>query len=229
MDEAKRVEKVDGAGMEDEAGRIRRAAEQARDALDHAREGLAAGASGIADVARRAVGETRERAEKVIEFVREAETDEHLKSSVARGTGSSLDRAGDMLIDSAPAIGRNVERAAEGLGHVLHRISGPLAAVLGAIAGTVGGWWRRAAQGEYSVSLDIETLCREHFEGSAAPTGMTFDRAWTGYSLGFIAQQNPEYHGRAFDEIEGDLSGGFERREEFDVLRDYARFGFERR
>jgi hypothetical protein len=215
----------------EEPGVLKRVAERARETAERAKEGMAAGASGVAEFTRTAAHETRERASRVVEFVSEAEADAELKQNVTATTEHSLDRAGDALIDAAPAIGRGVERAAEKTGQALHAIARPLAVVLGAIAGTLGGWWKKASEERVDLPAEEERVCRAHFATiTVMPAEMTFDQARTGYSLGYIASRNPAYRGRGFEEIEPDLRQGFrgEQADEYDALREFTRYGYDR-
>jgi hypothetical protein len=218
-----------------EAGRLERVAERTRDALERAKDGMAAGASGLAEMTRSAASETAERAGRVVEFVREAETDVELKSKVSETTEGALHQAGDRLSGAAPAIGRTAEAAAAKVGQALHSVAHPLAVVLGVIAGTVGGWWKKAAADASGAGAGLpsaeEHACRAHFATvTLLPAGMTFDRARTGYALGYLAGRNPEYAGREFEAIEPDLRQGFsgETADEYDALREFARYGYVR-
>ena len=59
---------------------------------------------------------------------------------------------------------------------------------------------------------------------------MTYERALPGYTLGYVAAGNPGYRGRRFEEIEPDLRHGFteEPGTDYDTLRDFTRYGYER-
>lgn len=220
MDERKQVQRMGDPAEDEERGRLGRVAERTREKLSHARDGLSAGASGV-----------MERAGSAVEFVREAETDAELKSSVSTRTERVLDGAGHKLVDAAPAIGRNAERAAEKVGQALSAISRPLAAVLGTVAGTLGGWWARAAENRWELSQADEEACRQHFTSiTVVSPGMTYERARTGYALGYVASRNPDYVGRPFEELEGDLRRGFgeEHEHSYDSLREFTRYGYER-
>jgi hypothetical protein len=104
--------------------------------------------------------------------------------------------------------------------------------ILGAIAGTVGGWWKKAAADAGSgLPAEEEQACRAHFATLAMlPAGMTYDQARTGYALGYLAGRNPDYQGRQFEDIERDLRQGFtgENAEEYGALREFTRYGYGR-
>jgi hypothetical protein len=217
--------------------RVAKVAEQAREKLDGAREklegareGIAAGAASVAEVTRSVAHETRERAGKVVEIVRESEPDAELRATVSTRTESSLDRAGSALQGAAPTIGRATEKAAEKVGQAIRAVAHPLAVVLGTIAGTLGGWWKTASERRFEMPGAEEEACRLHFTSIAVlPAEMTYERARTGYSLGYLARQNPGYSGRGFEEIEPELRAGFiDRPDEYDSLRDFTRWAYER-
>lgn len=221
-----------GEPMNDqEPGRLNRMAEQTREAMGRAKEKVAAGAAGATEMSRTAVSGARDRAGRVVDFVREAESDAELKGAVSSRTEHSIDRASEALINAAPAIGRGSERAAEKVGQALHLISGPFGAILGAIAGTLGGWWKKAAQDPYELPETDEQACREHFATLAVvPSSMTYDRARSGYALGYVASRNPDYQGRPFEELEPELRRGFgdEHAEDYEALREFTRYGYGR-
>ncbi|CAN5737255.1 hypothetical protein BH23GEM6_BH23GEM6_07000 [soil metagenome] len=231
MDAQNRNDQLTEPVTEEAAGLIRRVAEGTRETAARAKEGLAAGASGVLEFTKTAAHETREKAGRVVEFVKEAAPDEQLKASVSISTEQSLDKAADVVIGAAPAIGRNAELAAEKLGQALHAVARPLAAILGVIAGTVGGWWKKAAEERHELPSHHEQACRTHFATvTLPPPGMTFEKARTGYELGYLASRNPTYRGRSFVEIEPDLQLGFgpDRAAEYDDLRDFASYGYSR-
>lgn len=212
--------------------RLERAKERTRETLEKTKEGMAAGASGVAEFTKKAAGRTADGAGRAVEFVREAETDTELKGKVKQATETSIHRAGHRLSDAAPAIGRGAERVADTLGSALHYAARPLAAIVGAIAGTVGGWWKKAASGSASGFPEHEEqACRAHFATLVTvEPEMTYDRARTGYELGYVASRNPDYQGRSFEEIEDDLRQGFagEHASEYDALRDFTRYSYGR-
>lgn len=213
-----------------EGGRVERMKERTRETIDRARDRLAAGAAGATEMGRTAVTGARDRATRVAEFVREAETDEELKGAVTQRTENSLDRAADALTRAAPTIGRGTEKVAEKLGQAMHAISHPTGVALGTIAGTLGGWWRKAADEQMDLPVLDDHACQEHFGTIAAPPpGMTYEQARPAYALGYTASRNPSYQGRGFEEIDSDLRNGFrERPEEYDSIREFTRYGYER-
>jgi hypothetical protein len=217
-------------GAEAEASRLARAAEQARHALERTREGMAAAGSGLVETTKEAFDTTRGVVGRAAEIVRESEPDVELKQTVSSTTERSLHGAGDRVSGAAPAIGRGAEAAAEAVASALHIVARPLAVILGAIAGTVGGWWRTASESMPDLPREEEQVCQAHFTTvTVLSPGMSFEQARPGYALGYIAARNPDYRGRAFEEVEPDLRHGFtDPGVDYDSLREFARYGYGR-
>lgn len=214
----------------EEEGRLGRIKHQAKDTMDRAREGLAAGAASAAERGQKVLGDVRERAGRTAQFVREAESDEQIRDTVTQRTETSLHRAGDALTRAAPSIGRGAEKVAEKLGQAIHAASHPTGIALGTVAGTLGGWWKKAADEGMELPQSYDSACRDHFDTIASPPpGMTYERARPAYTLGYAASRNPEYRGRRYEELEAELRQGFgnSRQEEFDSMREFTRFGYE--
>ncbi|MEX2572576.1 MAG: hypothetical protein WD737_14845 [Gemmatimonadota bacterium] len=222
---------MDSNEKQSDGGRMERIGERTRQAAERTREEMAARASGLAEASRDTADQAREKLGRAAEIVKNAEPDEHLRETVRGTTQNSMHRAGDSLGRAAPKIGRGAESAAVKAGAALHKVARPLSAILGAIAATVGGWWKQASAGDPSLPKPADEACRAHFATlSGIPTGVTFERARPGYALGFLAGQNPDYRGRPFDEVEGDLRTGFssDTPEEYEALREFVRFGYGR-
>jgi hypothetical protein len=214
-------------------------ADHGKSRTDRAKEGIAAGAAQARDVAhavtdtakqkaRSAAAATKETAREAARIVREAETDNELKQRARSATEHGLERAGHAVSGAAPAIGRGAEYAAARVGDALSYLGRPLGAIVGAIAGTIGGWWNKAAEVRTELPAEEEEVCRAHF-AALAIDGLAYEDARNGYALGFLAGGNPEYGGRAFEEIEPDLRHGFyDDTAEYDTLREFARLGYGR-
>jgi hypothetical protein len=209
--------------MKQKDSKLGRAADTAKETLSRARDGVVSTAGQVKD-------RTVEAASAAARIVREAEPDHELKENVKDGTERALGRAGSAVSGAAPTIGRGTEYAVDKVGAALKFVARPLAIIIGTIAGTVGGWWKKAAERGSDLPITEEEACRVHFSAlGLEPTGVTFERARPGYALGFVAATNPDYRGRNFEEIEEDLRLGFhDREDEYHALRDFARYGYER-
>lgn len=117
--------------------------------------------------------------------------------------------------------------------HAFERREGGLfPAVLGGLAGALGGWWAGSSSDTATqMPEEEENACRVHFSSHAPRAeGITYETVRPGYALGYLAAQNPSYRGRRFEEIEADLRRGFsgEHEDRYTTLRDFARHGYER-
>jgi uncharacterized protein (TIGR02271 family) len=122
-----------------------------------------------------------------------------------------------------PATGSTTSReVSKGVGGVagvaagaaIGSLAGPVGTVIGGIAGAVGGWWagKEVADAATSFTDVNDTEYRTHFTG--LPKGSrgrltSYDQARPAYQLGYLASRNPDYRGRSFDQIEGDLRRGW--------------------
>jgi ElaB/YqjD/DUF883 family membrane-anchored ribosome-binding protein len=180
------------------------------------REGYEAGASGVLERATRAAERAGDAAGGAL----------HDAATAARG---AVDSVRSTISDQAAAI-----RAAAG--DTLERrplVGGAVGALVGVVAGALGGWWAARATAERGLALpsDAEEACRVHFMSyTLRPEELEFDHARPGYLLGWVAAGNPEYRGREYDEVEAELRRAFtdDYAADYDALRDFARFGFER-
>jgi hypothetical protein len=222
-----------------------RAGDHTEAAAHHAAEAMEAGASGVlertreaadrvgrkaADAARTA-GNAARTAGNVAGRVARAEPDVEMERKVDGATEGALHAVGGALRAAAPTVGRGAEVVVGATGSLLSTISGPLGFLVGKIAGRVGGWWDSASQAIAELPEHEQEACRVHFEAyTVRPGGLTFEEALPSYALGYVAARNPTYRGRGFDEIEPDLRHGFgsEPDRDFDSLRDFTRFGYER-
>jgi len=167
----------------------------------------------------------------VAEHLSDAQPNRELERRADSATEKVLDKTGQGLKSAAPAVGKGLETAARVSGSALHAAAGPLAAVAGKIAGKVGGWWNSASEKVTEFSPEEEQLCLRHFETyETRPADLTFDYARTAYLVGYLAADNPDYRDRKFEDIEADVRHGLESEEtaEYNALRDFARFGYER-
>lgn len=229
---------------------LERAAEHTGEAARHAKEAMKAGASGTLERGREAARETTRRAGQtagrvadsarevgrqaghVAERMGNAQPNRELEHRADTTTEKVLDRTGGALKGAAPTVGKGVETATRMTGSALHMVAGPLGTVVGKIVGQVGGWWKsRSEKTAAEFPKEEEQLCLQHFEAyELRPAELTFDTARTAYQIGYLAAENPDYHERGFDAVEADVGYGFtaEPAGEYNALRDFARFGYER-
>jgi hypothetical protein len=207
------------------------AAHHLKEAGRHTKDALEAGASGLLERTKETAKEAGRAAGQVAEHLRHAQPDRELEHRADSATESALDTAGGALRRSAPTVGRGVETVIGATGSALHAAGGALGLIAGKIAGRIGGWWDAAAQQLSEFPPGEEQACLVHFEAyELRPADLDFETARTAYLLGYLAAENPGYRDRDFATIESDLSHGFsgESTAEFNALRDFTRFGYER-
>ncbi|MBW3570594.1 MAG: hypothetical protein KY467_05770 [Gemmatimonadetes bacterium] len=105
--------------------------------------------------------------------------------------------------------------------------------VLAGVALVAGGYWASkkllGAAGE--LAEEDEQDCRAYYETHPMRSaGVPYSQARTVYVLGYVAGRNPDYAGRAYDDVEPHLRGGYSGRGtgSYDALRDFGRRGYER-
>lgn len=121
----------------------------------------------------------------------------------------------------SPNTGRKVGEGVGGVsgiaaGAAIGSLGGPVGTVIGAIAGAVGGWWagREVSDAATTYTENHDEHYRNHFEsqsGSARGRFKSYDQARPLYQLGDVAAQNPNYKGKSFDQVEGDLKRGWNK------------------
>lgn len=203
-----------------------RAEEPGREIAEVSVERMEAGPAGVVE---REV--TVRRTDQAPERGKQAEENSGVEQRVDSAAEKALHKAGDALQSAAPVVGRGTEKALSGAGSALSAASGVVGTIVGKIAGRMGGWWESAREAVAELPEEERQACLVHFEAyEVRPAGMTFERALPGYTLGYIAAGNPDYRGRGFEEVEPDLRHGFagEQAAEYDALRDFSRYGYER-
>jgi hypothetical protein len=82
------------------------------------------------------------------------------------------------------------------------------------------------------LPAEEDRLFRSHFRHVNRLEGRSFDEVRPAYELGYGAAADPRFAGRAFDEVEKDLEGGWlnvrTHGGEWQAVRDCAQEGFER-
>jgi hypothetical protein len=105
--------------------------------------------------------------------------------------------------------------------------------IAGVALAAAGGYWasRKLASATSELSDVEEQDCRTYYESHPVrSSGVPYNQARTVYVLGYVAGRNPDYAGRAYDEVEPHLRGGYTGRRagSYDTLRDFGRRGYER-
>ena len=139
----------------------------------------------------------------------------------------------DEMRDANPGAGEQAGEAVGGIGGTLAgaalgSAAGPLGTIIGGIAGAVGGWWAGEKAGR-SVEdwADHEPYYKEHYASVGEP-GVAYDAAKVGYGVGHVAGRNPDYAGKAFDDVEADLRTNWKYDADYDTMRPYVRTGYAR-
>jgi hypothetical protein len=166
-----------------------------------------------------------------------------VRSGGSTGDHADLDVAGheELRRDPATTTGDEVGEAVGGIsgvltGAALGSLGGPLGTIIGGIAGAVSGWWAGKAISEASrhVTEEDDSFYRSHYDGATTRLAdRSYDDVRPAYQLGHIAGRNPDYAGRGFEDVEGDLQRGWTsdvsaRHGEWTSVRPYAREAFER-
>ena len=165
------------------------------------------------------------------------------KRSLLVQSASNLRRVASMNDnDSAPSTADHIGQAAGGItgvvaGAAIGLTAGPVGILLGGIAGAIGGWWsgRAIAEAAENISEADEQFYRADFDRVERRVDHTrraeFDAARAAYLLGDIAAANPEYAGLRFEDVERDLSRGWQAQstaqDDWGAVRDFASVGYE--
>lgn len=162
------------------------------------------------------------------------------RDNVPGSTDGKLERAKDKALgkhDDNPGVADHVGEAAGGIsgvaaGAAIGSAAGPIGTVIGGIVGAMGGWWtgRAVAEAATAVTTDDDKYYRSHYDRTPI-ADRRYDDVQPAYHLGHIASRNPDYRARSFEEIEGDLRGGWSRNANlgsWDSVRGYAREGYSR-
>jgi uncharacterized protein (TIGR02271 family) len=135
----------------------------------------------------------------------------------------------DTTGDAVGATTGGVAGAAAGA--AVGSLGGPIGTVVGALAGGVGGWWsgRAVSEAMSTYTAEDDEYYRSHF-GASGTRGSSYDDARPAYQLGHLAGINPDYRGRSFDDVEGDLRDAYvtSGQRNWDDVRGYARNAYTR-
>ena len=154
---------------------------------------------------------------------------------------SNANDGGILRHDDNPSAGDEIGQAVGGVsgvvaGAAIGSAAGPIGTVIGGLAGAVGGWWAGRTVAEAAQRFDdhADNNYRQAYESRADRLAdRSYDDVRPAYQLGHLASRNPDYQGRDFDTVESDLRRGWSddirsRHGDWDVVRGYAREGFNR-
>ena len=140
-----------------------------------------------------------------------------------------------------PSTADHIGQAAGGItgvvaGAAIGATAGPVGVLLGGIAGAIGGWWsgRAIAEAAEDITEADEKFYREDYDRVERRVDLArraeFDAARQAYLLGDIASANPAYAGLSFEDVERDLSRGWQAQstthDDWSAVRDYASVGY---
>lgn len=144
-----------------------------------------------------------------------------------KGTPPRIDRDSKTVGESAGGF------VGASTGLALGAMTGPLGAVIGGLAGAVGGWWAGREIAD-AITTEDDDAFRRHFESTPERlSDRPYEQIRPAYVAGHLAGRNPEYAGRAFEDVESDLRCGWsdeviEQCGEWPAVRRYARVAFDR-
>jgi hypothetical protein len=143
--------------------------------------------------------------------------------------------------DRQPDASDHVGEAAGGISGVLAgaaigSVAGPIGTLAGGIAGAMGGWWAGRAISEAAENFtdEDERYYRGHYDRSPSRLAdRPYEHVRPAYALGHLAARNPDYRGRAFEDVEEDLKKGWtsglrEQHGDWSANRVFARDAFDR-
>ncbi len=133
----------------------------------------------------------------------------------------------------------NFERVGSAVGGVAGKMTDTAVDLMGSMlrtaAGTFGGWWARSTPDDArrNFTPEADQACRDHFENvrRAGRTNRSYEAMRPLYQFGHMAGSNPDYQGRSFEEVEGDLQKAWTPEYttafgEWNTIRDYVNTGY---
>jgi hypothetical protein len=124
--------------------------------------------------------------------------------------------------------------AAGTAGAAIGALAGPVGMLVGGLAGVIGGWWAGKAAVESTWTHDDDSFYRNAYETSSTRLAdRSYDDVRPAYQIGHLAGQNPDYRGRDWDAVEGDLRRAWTddvrtKHGEWETARPMARDAFTR-
>jgi hypothetical protein len=144
-------------------------------------------------------------------------------------------------IEHGPAGDEDANKVGQGLGGAtgaaagagIGALGGPIGMVIGALAGAAGGWWAGKNVSEAAGDFDDETDAHYRRVHSESEASRDYDEVRPYYQFGRVARSNPDYEGRAFEDVEPELRKGWEGSAQekygrWDDVRPYVNRGYSR-
>jgi hypothetical protein len=119
-------------------------------------------------------------------------------------------------------------------GAAIGAVGGPVGAAVGGAIGAVAGGLAGKAAGEAVNPTEEDRYWREnHASRPYFKNGRTYDDYRPAYAYGWESAGRPEYHGRKFEDVENDLSRGWDKargttRSEWSEMKAATRDAFDR-
>jgi hypothetical protein len=112
-------------------------------------------------------------------------------------------------------------------------IGGPVGLIVGGLAGALGGWWAGRGVADLVTAEDEASFRTLYATSPDHLADRRYEDVAAAYVAGHLAGRNPDYAGRSFENIEGDLqqcwTGDVRRRcGEWAAMRSYAHTAFDR-
>lgn len=145
--------------------------------------------------------------------------------------------SGDEHVTPGKLAAEGVGGASAGAaGAAIGAMAGPIGMLVGGLAGIVGGWWagKSAVEAAHHYSPEDDNAYRSAYESSSTRIAdRSYDDVRPAYQLGHVAGRNPDYQGRDWDAVEGDLKRGWTddlraRHGEWETARPFARDAYTR-
>jgi hypothetical protein len=159
-----------------------------------------------------------------------ADATEKLADAASSERHSEAQTSSDIVGESVGGVTGTVAGVAIGA------LAGPVGAIIGGLAGALGGWWagRTVSEAVSSFSEDEDKYYRTQYEGADYRLAdRAYDDVRPAYLLGHVARHNPDYEGRAFEDVEPQLERGWSsevrsRAGEWHQVRRFAREAYHR-
>ena len=159
-------------------------------------------------------------------------------------TDGRVERAKDAALGKHDSNPSHLDEAGEGVGGIggvltgaaIGSAIGPVGTIIGGIAGAVGGWWagRAVTEAASNLSKNDDDYYRSAYDKTPNRLAdRSYDDVRPAYVIGHLASQNPDYAGRSWDDVSGDLQKGWtadhaKKHGEWSTVSSYAGEGYTR-